>query len=196
MLDKKIPVEISIWDIPSVSYGNRVYRVVNSRAIKLGDDYIITDIDSENYLDSVEEIMWDELRIQGISDIEHIKGLDSMGFLKVLSLTDGSILKVKFIDKLVNLEVLDLSYNKISDISGLTGLFNLVKLDLSNNQIEFIGNLFGLMNLKKICLDNNNIHELDGKMLPQSLEILSIKGNPNANFKNFDRLWRLRELIK
>ena len=199
MIDKKIPIEISIWNIPSVSYGGRVYRVINSDAVKLGDNYIITDVDSEgkeDYLDIVEDIMCDELRILGVSNITHIKGLDSMNFLKVLSLTDGSITKVRFIEKLINLETLDLSYNKISDISGLEGLFNLVKLNLSDNEIEDIGNLSGLLSLKELYFDNNNIHEIDGKMLPYGLEMLSIKGNPNPNLKNFDKLWRLRDLIK
>ena len=178
MQDKKIaPIEISIWNIPSVSYGDRVYRVINSKAVKLGDDYIITDVDSEDkedYLDIVEEIMWDELRIQGVSDIEHIKVLSSMGFLKELSLTDG----------------------KISDISGLAGLFNLVNLNLSNNEIQDIGDLSGLLSLKELYLDNNNIREIDGKMLPYSLEVLSTKGNPNLNLKNFSKLWRLSKLIR
>lgn len=200
MQDKRIaPIEISIWDIPRVSYGDRVFRVINSKAVKLGGDYIINDVDSEDkedYLDIVEDIMWDKLRIQGVSDMGHIKGLSSMSFLKELSLTDGSISKVKSIERLASLEVLDLSYNKISDISGLAGLFNLVKLDLSNNQIEDIGNLSGLLNLKELYLDNNNIRELDGKMLPYSLETLSVKGNPNPNLRNLDFHWKLQKIIE
>lgn len=200
MYGKKIaPIEISIWDIPSVSYGGKDYRVINSEAIKLGDNYIITDVDSEgkeDYLDIVEDIMCDELRILGVSNITHIKGLDSMNFLKTLSLTDGNITRVRFIGKLINLETLNLSYNKISDISGLAGLFSLVNLDLSNNQIEDIGNLSGLLSLEELYIDNNNVREIDGKMLPNGLEVLSIKGNPDPNLKNFDRLWKLRELVK
>lgn len=200
MHDKKIsPIEISIWNIPSVSYGGRVYRVINSDAVKLGDDYIITDVDSEgkeDYLDIVEDIMCDKLRILGVSNITHIKGLDSMNFLKALSLTDGSITRVRFIEKLINLETLDLSYNKISDISGLRRLFNLVSLDLSNNEIEDVGNLSGLLSLKKLYLNNNNVREIDGKMLPYGLEVLSIKGNPDPNLKNFDGHWGLTEIIK
>lgn len=199
MHDKKIaPIEISIWNIPSVSYGGRVYRVINSDTVKVGGDYIITDVDSEDkedYLDIVEDILCDKLRIQGVSDMGHIKDLDSLGFLKTLSLTDGSISKVKSIEKLFNLNMLDLSYNKISDISGLEGLFNLVNLDLSNNQIEDIGNLSGLMSLKELYLDNNNIREIDGEKLPYSLEMLSIKRNLDPNFKNLDRHWRLKKLI-
>ncbi len=199
MIDKKIPVEISIWNIPSVSYGGRVYRVINSDAVKLGDDYIITDVDSEgkeDHLDIVEDIMCDELRILGVSNITHVKGLDSKNFLKALSLTDGSITRVSLIEKLTNLEMLDLSHNKISDISGLEGLFNLVNLDLSDNEIEDVGNLSGLLSLKELYLDNNNVREIDGKMLPYGLEMLSIKGNPDPNLKNFGRLWKLRELSK
>jgi hypothetical protein len=200
MYDKKIaPIEISIWDIPSVSYGGKVYRIINSDAVKLGDNYIITDVDGEgkeNYLDIIEDIMCDELRITSVSNISHVKGLDSMNFLKTLSLTDGSITRVSLIEKLTNLEMLDLNHNKISDISGLEGLSNLINLDLSHNEIEDVGNLSGLLSLKELYLDNNNVHEIDGKMLPNGLEVLSIKGNPDPNLKNFDRLWRLRELIK
>lgn len=200
MQDKKIaPIEISIWNIPRVSYGDRVYYVINSKSVKLGSDYIITDVDSEDkdsYLDIVEDIMWDKLRIQGVSDIGHIKGLSSISFLKELSLVNGSISKVKSIEKFFSLEVIDLSYNKISNISGLEGLFNLVKLDLSNNEIKEIGNLSGLLNLKELCLDNNNIREIDGEKLPYSLEMLSIKENPNPNFKNLDGHRRLKNNLK
>ncbi len=199
MKDKKAPIEISIWNIPRVSYGGRVYYVINSKAVRLGGDYIITDVDSEDkdgYLDVVEGIMWDELRIFRVSDMELIKGLSSMNFLKSLSLMDGSISRVTSIESLVGLEVLDLSHNKISDISGLKGLSNLVKLYLSDNKIEDIGNLSGLLSLKELYLDNNNIHEIHGKMLPYSLEVLSVKGNANLSLIEFSGHWRLKTIIR
>lgn len=164
------PIEISIWDIPRVEHKGRLYYIVNSGRIKKGNDYIFTDIDSDDYLDIVEEIQWDKLYIGRVSDIKDIKGLDSLTFLKKLELTNG----------------------KIKKVTSLTNLVNLEALDLSNNEIKDIGNLSGLLSLKELYLDNNNIRDLDGKMLPYSLEKLSIKGNPNPNLKNFDGHWRLQ----
>ena len=174
MFDKNIPIEISIWDIPNVKHKGTVYRVINTETVKKGMDYIITDIDSEDYLDIIEEITWDKLFIKGVSDIHDIEGLNFLTFLKELILSHGNITAVKSIKTLINLELLDLSYNKISQV----------------------GDLSCLMNLRELYLDNNNIHELDGSRLPQGLEVLSIKGNPDIKLNNFDRLRNLKEFKK
>jgi len=175
MKEKKVlPIEISVWDIPSVKHKGEVYRVINTEAVKKGSDYIITDVDSDNYLDVVEDIMWDKLCIGAVSDLNDVKGLRRLTFLKEL----------------------DLSYGDITKIAELSNLINLEILNLSNNKITAVKSIFGLMKLKELYLDNNNILELDAKLLPQSLEILSVKENSGIKFKNFDRLRNLKEFRK
>ena len=197
MSDKHIPVEISIWDIPSVEYNGKIYRIINSKIVKPSKDYIVTDLScGEDYQDIIESIRWDELVIEDVSDIARIERLDSLCFLRKLSLIEGSISEIKIIEKLVNLENLDLSSNKIIKLNGLSGLFNLVELNLSNNMIENVSDLTSLLSLKRLNLDYNKIQVLDGELLPYGLEVISAKGNPKLRIKNFDRLWRLKEFKK
>ncbi len=144
------PIEISIWDIPRVEYNGRVYYVINSSKIKKGNDYIITDIDSDDYLDIVEEIQWDQLYIIGVSDIKDVKGLSTLTFLKRLEFTNGDIKKVNSLASLVNMEVLNLSNNSIVDLFGLKSLQKLRFLDLSNNEISTIPSLKGMLSLSSI----------------------------------------------
>ncbi|MHA1127274.1 MAG: leucine-rich repeat domain-containing protein [Candidatus Heimdallarchaeota archaeon] len=180
------PIEISIWDVPHVEHKRRVYYIVNTSKIKRGNDYIFTDIDSDDYLDIVEEIQWDQLYIKGVSDIKEIKGLNSLTFLKKLELTNGKIIRVNSLANLVNLKMLNLSNNLIVDLFGLEGLEKLEVLNLSNNKINAVPSLKALLRLKELYLDNNQIIELNGMDLPNKLEKLSIKGNENISFINFE----------
>jgi len=193
MSERSHPIEISIWDIPSVRYNGETYRVFNSKHMKPGGDYIITGVDSEDYIDIVEEIHWDALYIRGVSNIIDIEGLSALTFLKRLDIFCGTISKIVGLDTLVNLEDLDLSNNQIKSTSGLQTLINLKKLRLNDNHISKVEGLIDLRNLKELYLYNNQIRELDCSELPIGLEVLYIKRNHGIKLKNFDRLWHMKE---
>jgi hypothetical protein len=192
MTEKAYPIEISICDIPSVKYDGEIYRVFNSEKMRLGGDYIITDIDSDDYIDIVEEIHWDALYIRNVSDIADIEGLSSLIFLKKLELFSGTISEIIGLERLANLEELDLSHNKIKNTSGLQTLVNLKKLHLNDNHISEVKGLRDLRNLKELYLNNNQFRQLDGQELPLSLEVLSLKGNDGIEIKNLSRHRNLR----
>ena len=197
MSDIKAPIEISIWDIPAVKHKGRIYRVINSEKLRKGDDYIISGVDSDRYIDTVEEIQWDELYIRSVSNITDIEGLSSLTFLKKLELPNSTIKEIVGLEKLVHLEELDLSHNQIKVPSGLRTLVSLRKLHLNNNHISTLEGLRELRNLRELYLDNNEISYIDGKTLPISLEILSIRGNKDRiKFENLERLRNLKEFNK
>lgn len=195
MSEKSYPTEINIWGIPFVKHKGRVYRVINSENVKRGNDYIISGVDSDRYVNVVKEIQWDALYIRGVSNILDIEGLGSLTFLRKLELVCGTITETVGLERLVNLEELDLNSNQITSTSGLQTLVNLKKLHLNDNQITEVKGLTDLRNLKGLYLYNNQISELDASELPKSLEHLSLKGNDKIKFENFNRLWQLKELI-
>lgn len=185
MSEKALPIEISIWDVPSVKYDGEIYG-----------DYIITDVDSDNYIDVVEEIHWDALYIRGVSNLLDIEGLGLLTFLKRLEIFSGTINEIVGLEKLLNLEVLNLSFNQIKSTSGLQTLVNLKELHLSDNCISEVRGLRELRSLKKLFLYNNQIHKLDGYELPLSLEVLSLKGNDEIKIINLDGHRNLKKFTK
>lgn len=186
------PLEISIWDIPFVKHKGKVYRVINSKRIKEGNDYTITDIDSDEYIDRVEEIQKDELHISGVSNIMDIEGLSSLTFLNKLELPNSRIKEIVGLHRLANLKELNLSNNQISTISGLGTLGNLEILNLSNNLISKVEGLQNLRSLQELYLENNKISEVECFAISKGLKVLSLRGNAeHIKLENLDRLWNL-----
>ncbi len=197
MSDIQAPIEIDIWDIPAVRHKGRIYRVINSEKVKKGGDYIITGVDSDRYIDVLEEIQWDELYVRDVSSIADIEGLNSLTFIKKLSLVYGAIKKIENLETLMNLEELNLNNNQIRKTSGLDALRNLEILSLNDNQITKVEGLQSLENLRELYLDNNKIIEIDGLELPINLEVLSFRGNNGeVVLENIDNHNKLKVLYK
>jgi tetratricopeptide (TPR) repeat protein len=97
------------------------------------------------------------LKMNELSDMSLIKGLNKFERLKTLILTSNEIVEIKNLENLKNLRWLDLSNNKISEIEGLDTLKNLRTLILSNNKIKEIKNLENLINLTDLRLSSNKI---------------------------------------
>jgi len=102
-----------------------------------------------------ELILFDE----GIRDINDIRGLKNLKYLKRLDITANQVSEIKGLETLSNLEELYLQYNQISEIKGLEMLKNLKILNLDYNLINEIKGLKTLTNLEKLYLKDNPIPE-------------------------------------
>jgi len=118
------------------------------------------------------------LRNCGITDINDIKGLNSLKDLKELDLSYNQIIEIKGFENLENLEFLGLNNNRISEIKRLKNLQNLKTLFLQDNQITEIRGLKNLQNLHNLWLINNKITKIKGLEDLYKLNVLGLKGNP------------------
>ncbi|MCJ1394165.1 Protein phosphatase 1 regulatory subunit sds22 [Xylographa bjoerkii] len=126
--------------------------------------------------------------------ISHIKGLDTLVWLKSLDLSFNKIKHIKNIGHLKELTDLYFVQNKIQKIEGLEGLSRIRNLELAANRIREIENLDTLRSLQELWLGKNKITELKNLSTLSNLKILSIQSNRISQLTGLSSLPSLEEL--
>jgi Leucine-rich repeat (LRR) protein len=109
--------------------------------------------------------------------IQKIEGLEIFPQLKVLMIEHNQITKIEGLDHLKDLTELNLDFNQISKIEGLDKLTQLNQLKLGFNRISKIENLNALSQLLLLDLRNNNITKLEGLNPVPKLMQLHLQNN-------------------
>jgi Leucine-rich repeat (LRR) protein len=91
---------------------------------------------------------------QGISSLEGVECLDSLGELDLTRNGVGSLSSLRALTGLVSLT---LAENSILDLEPLTGLYNLATLDLRQNFVSDLAPLAGLESLSVLNLSKNHV---------------------------------------
>ncbi|MCJ1439340.1 hypothetical protein MMC27_008732 [Xylographa pallens] len=126
--------------------------------------------------------------------ISHIKGLDTLVWLKSLDLSFNKIKHMKNIGHLKELTDLYFVQNKIQKIEGLEGLSKIRNLELAANRIREIENLETLKGLEELWLGKNKITELKNLSTLSNLKILSLQSNRISQITGLSSLPFLTEL--
>jgi len=96
--------------------------------------------------------------------------------LRVLNLSDNTILKIENLEELVNLRILSLNKNQISEIKGLGSLIRLEELYINENPINDLNVLKDLSNLKLISIAGTMTHPDIIQDFKNSCDIIIIQG--------------------
>ncbi|MBN1700023.1 MAG: leucine-rich repeat protein [Spirochaetales bacterium] len=131
------------------------------------------------------------LRLNSISRIEQLDGLDDLLFLAI---NDNTLDKIENIGLLGNLKVLDLRGNRISAIAGPESPPHIERLYLSHNMITKIENLEGLAGLRHLDLYDNLIQRIENLDRLPDLEILNLYFNRITTIENLDSSGNLKHL--
>ena len=135
-----------------------------------------------------------DLSALNITDIDEIKGLESLTDLQELYLCENLITEIKGLDNLTSLEELDLNSNKIQEIKGLDNLTNLRALYFTKNQISELKGLDNLTNLQELYLNHNRIEEIKDLDTLTSLEVLNLSKNQVKVIEGLEHLSSLRAI--
>ncbi|CAH8865165.1 unnamed protein product [Trichobilharzia szidati] len=172
-------------------------------------------------LENIEEVPNDiNILILDQNYIRRLENLSSVCDLQQLSAANNRILQMHGVAHLVNLTILNLPNNGIVSIDGLIRLTRLRWLNLSGNKIKVIEQLEKNTNLKHLDLSDNYISELSdlsflvklktlllhcnhittiqnaSKVLPKSLEIISLASNVISNILEVQELSCLTMLMQ
>ncbi|CAH8865169.1 unnamed protein product [Trichobilharzia szidati] len=118
--------------------------------------------------------------------------------LTILNLPNNGIVSIDGLIRLTRLRWLNLSGNKIKVIEQLEKNTNLKHLDLSDNYISELSDLSFLVKLKTLLLHCNHITTIQNasKVLPKSLEIISLASNVISNILEVQELSCLTMLMQ
>ncbi len=161
----------------------------------------ITDLDSENYGNTIKDLSGIENLVNLTSielndnEISDISGLKSLTNLKVVYLNHNEISDISVFRNLPELQYLELGNNKISDISIITSLPNLTHLELGNNKITDISAIKGLTKLQYLNLYNNQISDINSIKGLTNLQYMDLYNNQIIDIGAINSLTNLSELI-
>ncbi|CAL8070642.1 unnamed protein product [Calicophoron daubneyi] len=154
-----------------------------------------------NYIRRLENLVnlygLQQLSVAG-NKLFQMHGVAQLTNLTILNLPNNGIVAIDGLQKLVRLRWLNLSCNHLKSIEQLEGNVNLRHLDLSENFIRELGDISFLGKLKTFLLHCNRIESLvnASKLLPRSLEILSLAGNMIACLADVQHLQPLRGITQ
>jgi hypothetical protein len=168
------------------------------------DEKVVTDGDSEDWWESVEELVLEHQRVRRLQNLERltkmrrasfcdneltrVEGLECCTSLEELSLEGNRITAVEGLSTLINLKTLDLGKNKIPQVQGLEMLTWLTQLSIEDNEIESLAGLSALSCLMELYIGNNNISQLREvqqlRDMPK-LIILDLLGNPLCQTEDY-----------
>nr|CAH8865350.1 unnamed protein product [Trichobilharzia regenti] len=122
--------------------------------------------------------------------ILQMHGVAHLANLAILNLPNNGIVSIDGLSRLTRLRWLNLSGNKIKVIEQLEKNTNLKHLDLSDNYISELSDLSFLVKLKTLLLHCNHITTIQNasKVLPKSLEIISLASNVISNILEVQEL--------
>ncbi|MCJ1384746.1 Protein phosphatase 1 regulatory subunit sds22 [Xylographa soralifera] len=126
--------------------------------------------------------------------ISHIRGFDTLVWLRSLDLSFNKIKHIKNISHLKELTDLYFVQNKIQKIEGLEGLSKIRNLELAANRIREIENLETLKGLEELWLGKNKITELKNLSTLSNLKILSLQSNRITQISGLSSLPSLTEI--
>lgn len=117
------------------------------------------------------------------------QAMSKAALLKTLHLEWQDIVEIANLEMFDSAEVLYLQHNRIEVIRGLESMPRLQFLALHSNRIRKVEHLSHLSELEFLDLSDNLIEMFDVKELPESINILNLKGNPCADSRwHVDRL--------
>eukprot|EP00933_Yihiella_yeosuensis_P010126 TRINITY_DN11639_c0_g5_i1.p1 TRINITY_DN11639_c0_g5~~TRINITY_DN11639_c0_g5_i1.p1 ORF type:complete len:314 (-),score=64.93 TRINITY_DN11639_c0_g5_i1:28-900(-) len=131
----------------------------------------------ENSLTKAELDEYDELPPEG--------ALEKAQSLTVLHLEWLSVSEISGLEAFESTEVIYMQHNRIERIECLDCLPKLQFLALQMNRIKKIENLLCLPALEFLDLSRNQIAELETDQLPQTINILRLRGNPCAKASDY-----------
>ena len=179
-------------------------RVERLMRVWAQDEKVVTDGDSEDWWESVEELVLEHQRVRRLQNLERltkmrrasfcdneltrVEGLECCTSLEELSLEGNRITAIEGLSTLINLKTLDLGKNKIPQVQGLEMLTWLTQLSIEDNEIESLAGLSALSCLMELYIGNNNISQLREvqqlRDMPK-LIILDLLGNPLCQTEDY-----------
>ena len=118
-----------------------------------------------------------KLRNENIHSIYDIEGLEGVGYITSLDLSNNNITKIEGLAHLMDLKRLNLQGNYIKEIQGLDTLQELTHLNLSKNPIEKMKGFNYLTELYDLNLNKTKIEVCNGLQYNQKLNILRMPKN-------------------
>lgn len=132
----------------------------------------ISEIKGIEELKSLKELKLGNNNIENISNLKNIK-------LRILKLNNNKIQKINDLENQTELEYLDLSNNKLTIISLVNFKWTkLIELNLDNNYLSSISEMSSLTKITKLDLQNNQLESIENLLKLNTLEFVSLKGNP------------------
>jgi Leucine-rich repeat (LRR) protein len=126
--------------------------------------------------------------------IKSINGVENVGTLESINLSNNRIVEIKALAGLKNVEFIDLSGNDIKDITPLLSLEKLKRIDISSNTSVSTVHLPEIKSIDGLFVSNCGLQNVDFLKKMTQLKYLDLSGNEIDDLSSIRGLKKLIEL--